>query len=376
MQAHPLSSLAARIPFQSPAPSPTAQTAPPKPASLHLLGSRRPPHPDPNPSASPSPAPTPSPGIAQSSGLAHDAGNLLGALGLYCDLLRVPGVLRPEHRHYATELGLISSRSSELIRRLLTLSLNQPPNPQPTAAPSATSASAPPQSQQPHTDPFRLQPTDVRRGDAHTPESPTPESPTLDHASTLRNLAPVLQRIAAGTATVSVVAPSSLPPHDLPAEALERIAVNLVRNAVEALRKQQPEASASAARSTGEIRVALGILTGRLQLIVEDNGPGVPPPIAAAFMNPGKLPPNTHRGLGHRIVHDLVTSTGGQISVRTRPGHGTLFCMKWPLASASTAPSTSPSITGVSHLYLADSIPSAALGPASAPIAQKGLATC
>src|ERR1700712_3222287 len=57
--------------------------------------------------------------IAEGPGLAHDAGNLLGALGLYCDLLDLPGVLRPEHLHYARELRLLSQRSGALINRLL-----------------------------------------------------------------------------------------------------------------------------------------------------------------------------------------------------------------------------------------------------------------
>ena len=37
-------------------------------------------------------------GVAEGAGLAHDAGNLLGALSLYSDLLAMPGVLHEEHR--------------------------------------------------------------------------------------------------------------------------------------------------------------------------------------------------------------------------------------------------------------------------------------
>src|SRR5579875_1626651 len=63
--------------------------------------------------------PPPWTSVAESSGLAHDAGNLLAALSLYCDLLSVPGVLKPEHRHYAEELHLLANRSSRLLNRLL-----------------------------------------------------------------------------------------------------------------------------------------------------------------------------------------------------------------------------------------------------------------
>ena len=341
MQAHPQSSPAALIPFQSPlSPQPATPTQP-------TLGLRRLPVADPKP-ARPSPSLPPSavPGIAHGSGLAHDAGNLLGALGLYCDLLRSPGVLRPEHSHYATELGLISSRSSELIRRLLALS------PLHNVSPADPSLSAAIPAPEIIPDAFRLQPSAVRRGGPWLPEISAP-NPT----SILRDLWPVLQRIAAGVATVSVSAPSALPPVDLPMESLERITVNLVRNAVEAIRKQQDDRPTGTLRMHGDIRVILAIVSGRLQLTVEDNGPGVPPPVAAAFLSPGPLPPSAGRGLGHRIVHELITSSGGQISIRSRPGLGTLFCMKWPLPS--NAPSTA-----------------ATAEPAPAPHPQKGLASC
>jgi len=225
---------------------------------------------------------TPPQKIADHAGLAHDAGNLLGALHLYCDLLRSPGVLRPEHSHYATELELISARSSALIQRLLKHHSGIPPE---------TS-----------TEDHRDQITDA--------------------AEALRRLGPVLQRIAAGT-HLTVVAPASLPQLDLPAETLERITVNLVRNAAEAMRGR--------ADFSGRIEVNLAVIAGRAQLTVEDNGPGMPPAIAAAFLQPAPLPPGALRGLGHHIIHELATASGGVLSIRVRPGRGTVFCIKWPL---------------------------------------------
>jgi nitrogen-specific signal transduction histidine kinase len=243
-------------------------------------------------------APTASPSIAhvaEQAGLAHDAGNLLGALGLYCGLLSSPGVLRPEHRHYATELNLISARSSALIQRLLK-----------------------------HHPEFLAEPV---------------ANPATDPAEALRRLGPVLQRIAAGT-HLTVIAPATLPQLDLPAETLERITVNLVRNAAEAMRNQSPATNADASAGTHYVRrsgdpariaVNLAVIAGRATLTVEDNGPGIPPAIAAAFLRPTPLPPGAVRGLGHRIIHELATASGGQLSIRVRPGRGTVFCIKWPL---------------------------------------------
>jgi hypothetical protein len=59
------------------------------------------------------------PETAQDEGLLHDARNLMGAIGLYCDLLSMPGVLKPEHRRYPEELRLLGTRSGALIEHLI-----------------------------------------------------------------------------------------------------------------------------------------------------------------------------------------------------------------------------------------------------------------
>lgn len=243
-------------------------------------------------------APTPTTNLADSAGLAHDAGNLLQALGLYCELLGLPGVLRPEHAHYAAELTLISNRSAELIRRLLAL---------PTANPAS-----------------------IASQEAHEISSRVHPHP----AEILRDIAPVLQSVASGVATVTVTCASSLAyidfPPEITAEIIERITLNLVRNATEAIRKQRSTLPVSLHRS--EIRINFSVVSNRLQLTVEDNGPGMPPAVAAAFLHPSPLPLGAKRGLGHRIVNELATSSGGQIAVRVRPGNGTIFSVKWPLS--------------------------------------------
>jgi signal transduction histidine kinase len=164
----------------------------------------------------------------------------------------------------------------------------------------------------------------------------------------LRNLAPILERIATGAATVTVTSPVSLPPLDFPSEIIERITVNLVRNAADAIRLQQASAPPSTLPPLGEIQVTLAVVAGRVQLTVEDNGPGMPPAIAAAFLQPLPLPVGSSRGLGHRIVHDLATASAGQLSIRVRPGRGTVFCLKWPITTHLSADAISvPSRTDV-----------------------------
>ena len=270
------------------------------------------------------PASRPAPSLAETTGLAHDAGNLLAALGLYCDLLKVPGVLRPEHQHYATELSLISNRSAALIRRLLGTPVASAPNPTP-----------------PGNTPTLLLPKLFRRRNERRSD---PLATTSNHAVTLLSLAPVLERIAAGTAAVIVTCPTSLPPLHFSSEIIERITVNLVRNAAEAIRLQQASAAPTPLSRSGEIRVTLAVIAGLLQLTVEDNGPGMSPTSVEAYLHPEPLPLGASRGLGHLIVHELVTGSGGKLTISVRPGQGTSFCLKWPIPAPLAAEPCPPAV--------------------------------
>jgi signal transduction histidine kinase len=186
---------------------------------------------------------------------------------------------------------------------------------------------------------------------------------------------------------ISVMTQDALPGLEFSGEILERITVNLVLNAAEALRNAQdgpdprrlrsvPQRGAetpgergdvsgelaggfrpgrSAEPKAGRIRVSLRMDSGRLRLSVEDNGPGMPPGIAAAFLRPSPLPPGTARGLGHRIVHELAMATGGQLSIRVRPGTGTTFSVDWPVKLGSQRNCEGPTLRLVSsHRSFAD----------------------
>src|SRR5580658_3491557 len=55
------------------------------------------------------------------SAVAHDARNMVTALGLYCDLLDEPGVLAAPFVHYGRELRLIAAASRRLVEKLVML---------------------------------------------------------------------------------------------------------------------------------------------------------------------------------------------------------------------------------------------------------------
>jgi len=58
-------------------------------------------------------------GIAEREGLAHDACNLLAAVGLYCDLMSQPGVVNDGYQRYLDEMRKLAQRSEGLIERMM-----------------------------------------------------------------------------------------------------------------------------------------------------------------------------------------------------------------------------------------------------------------
>jgi nitrogen-specific signal transduction histidine kinase len=232
--------------------------------------------------------------ISEGPGLAHDAGNLLGALRLYCDLLDLPGVLRPEHLHYARELRLLAQRSGALINRLL-------------------------------------------EGDDRAVARPPPLRRQYP-AAAMRAFSPLLRSLAAPEATLSMTVTHGLPVLPFATEVLERILVNLTRNAATALRSHGP-CDAFGELTSGKIHIAVTGDPKHLYLTVTDNGPGMPRVVVAAFLKPTPLPRGAINGLGHRVIHDLVQSTGGQLAITVVPNQGTTVQIEWPItASAPSKP--------------------------------------
>jgi C4-dicarboxylate-specific signal transduction histidine kinase len=137
--------------------------------------------------------------------------------------------------------------------------------------------------------------------------------------------------------------PPSLPGVRFPAEALERILVNLVRNAAQAIERSQ-------ALVRGAIQIVLASSAEGLHLTVEDNGPGMPMLDAAAFFAPSPVLPGALHGLGHRIISELVTATKGTLTVRVRPGRGTRFVILWPVCTDTSGNPASPFSAGPSEV--------------------------
>ncbi|KKB08542.1 ATPase [Devosia geojensis] len=135
----------------------------------------------------------------------------------------------------------------------------------------------------------------------------------------------------------------SLPPVWGNRDQLIQIFLNLVKNASEALeRTQKPEIKFSTAFRPG-IRISVTGVSERislpLEIVIEDNGPGVPPDILPFLFDPFVTTKTNGSGLGLALVAKIVGDHGGVIDCDSRPGR-TRFRILLPVANpAQVTPS-------------------------------------
>ena len=130
----------------------------------------------------------------------------------------------------------------------------------------------------------------------------------------------------------------SLPPVFGNRDQLIQVFLNLVKNASESLdRTQNPEIKFSTAFRPG-IRISVMGVSERislpLEIVIEDNGPGVPADILPFLFDPFVTTKQNGSGLGLALVAKIVGDHGGVIDCDSRPGR-TKFRILLPVASGA-----------------------------------------
>jgi signal transduction histidine kinase len=311
--------------------------------------------------------------------VAHDARNMVTALGLYCEFLEEPGVLATPFLHYGQELRLVAAASRRLVEKIV--ALNYQTNAQTSARTNAKiSAEATanlaglfvgltPSGLRP------LGPTlpelaavtgDVESRAAQQARTATPavdsqrESRTFANPNRRWDMLPtrpianlaaelgvnrnLLAALAGPSIALTVHAEGCARPVWLSGEDLTRVLVNLVKNSAEAmlsggcidigLREQPSEQGAAAC----------------LLLTVEDNGPGIPAEAEEKIFDSGFTSHGmgechaqgspgawslSHRGLGLTISRSIVEGAGGRITAANREQGGARFALELPLRQAN-----------------------------------------
>ena len=105
---------------------------------------------------------------------------------------------------------------------------------------------------------------------------------------------------------------------------INEVFLNIVRNAVEAIRTRGPHPD-------GRIAIRTRATDTSVVCEIEDNGPGIPEDVLPKIFDPffTTKPVGAGKGLGLSIAHDIVVQKhSGQLRVQTQPGHGTTFIVE------------------------------------------------
>ncbi len=263
--------------------------------------------------------------------LAHDARNMVTALGLYCDLLEEPGVLPFPYAHYGSELRLVAAASRSLVERMVALDGRTVAEADSTASGFAAMGRGSASASMPV-------PSADRGLEASRRWEILPAEPVDNLAVELAANRNLLCALAGPAIVLTMNAQGGDRPVRLTAEDLTRVLVNLVKNAAEAM----PNA--------GSIQIALsertaGDATAWLVLTIDDSGPGIPADSLERIFSSGYTtrsqtevgsasPPATHRGLGLAITRSIVESAGGHIFAANRDKGGARFVIELPARKA------------------------------------------
>ncbi|HEU5081105.1 MAG TPA: ATP-binding protein [Opitutaceae bacterium] len=234
-------------------------------------------------------------------GIAHDFNNLLGAILGYADLTKFAAGKNSEIIEYMDEVRLASARASKLVQQILTFSRQ-----------------------------------------SESKREVIKIGPIVSEAlNFLRATIPTTVRIES----------------NLPADAwsivadpinIHQVMMNLATNAAHAMKERggRLEVTLSNVRSDGRwadprIHLPAGPY---VRLAVADTGRGMDEATMARIFDPFFTTKNVGEGtgMGLAVVHGIIQSLGGMITVDSRVGHGTTFAIHIPATMANPTPAVDP----------------------------------
>ena len=145
---------------------------------------------------------------------------------------------------------------------------------------------------------------------------------------------------------------------------LEQVVVNLLANAIDALRRVKPPR---------QLTVDTWAADASVHVAVGDNGEGVAPEIAPRLFRPFATTKGRRgTGLGLYISRQIAREAGGDLVLVPPPGGGARFSLSLPLAPAAPAPVAAPPapvVVPAGAAGRADGTPPGGRGPAGATLA-------
>jgi PAS domain S-box-containing protein len=108
---------------------------------------------------------------------------------------------------------------------------------------------------------------------------------------------------------------------------LEQVFVNLLSNARDALKNAQDK----------HVLLSCVSMAGTIEIRVQDSGIGIPAEVLGQIFEPFFTTKEIGQGtgLGLSVTKSIITDHGGSIDVQSKPGEGTTFLVRLPLADGS-----------------------------------------
>ncbi len=152
----------------------------------------------------------------------------------------------------------------------------------------------------------------------------------------LRDMERMLQRLIGEDIRLELALTSAPHRTRIDAGQLQQIILNLVVNAREAM----PRGGRLTIRTRREAAGADD--AGWIVLLVEDTGIGIDAETQARLFEPFFTTKESGTGLGLATVHSIVRRSGGVVNVRSAPGQGAAFELRFPAQRPATADETAP----------------------------------
>jgi two-component system NtrC family sensor kinase len=117
----------------------------------------------------------------------------------------------------------------------------------------------------------------------------------------------------------------SLPLINVDVQQLRQALLNLLRNAM--------QAATSDTGRDGELFVSTHLLENGVEIVIRDNGPGIPQEIQEEIFDPFYSTKEEGTGLGLPLTQQIIVGHGGSIVCDSENGLGTSFVMVFPMAA-------------------------------------------
>lgn len=117
---------------------------------------------------------------------------------------------------------------------------------------------------------------------------------------------------------------ADVPETGLDANQIQRVLLNLWRNAVESMEDESHPCAKALRITTARDR-------DRIRIVVADSGVGMPVEVASRIFTPFYTTKRHGSGLGLAVVKKIIEDHQGQIDVDTAPGGGTTFTVTLPI---------------------------------------------